>query len=92
MNHQGPTIEELTEWVTEFKSEGTTFWRNRFKEDSRPGGWNEGMYSKGDEFTPFFSEKFLYNLLGKQDARSVLYYMREALKLAGAKEEELGNI
>ena len=29
-------------------------------------------YEKGDELAPFFSEAFLYNLLGKEDARTLL--------------------
>ena len=33
-------------------------------------------YSKGDEDAPFFSEVFLYALLGKSDARTILAMMR----------------
>jgi len=40
-----------------------------------------GYYSKGDEDAPFFSEAFLYNLLGKEDARTLLHLLKEALGL-----------
>ena len=30
------------------------------------------MYEAGDENAPFFSEAYLYNLLGKDNARSIL--------------------
>jgi len=41
------------------------------------------MYEEGDEKAPFFSEAYLYNLLGKDDARSVLRVVRELLSAAG---------
>lgn len=42
--------------------------------DGIPRGFkSSGFYTKGDEDQPFFSESFLYNLLGKDAARSVLY-------------------
>ena len=31
------------------------------------------MYEKGDEAAPFFTETFLYNLVGKDDARTILH-------------------
>lgn len=37
-----------------------------------------GYYEKGDEDAPFFSEAYLYNLLGKDDARTLLYLIQEA--------------
>ena len=40
------------------------------------------LYESGDELAPFFSERFLYPLLGKDEARRVLrevgYYDSEA--------------
>jgi len=39
---------------------------------------NEG-YDEGDENAPFFSEAFLYNLLGKSDARTLLSLLKKAL-------------
>lgn len=34
------------------------------------------MYEEGDEFAPFFTEAFLYNLVGKEAARSILVRVR----------------
>lgn len=81
----------LAERLREFKSESTTFWRNFFIERDTssgkpwdlPAGERYGMYADGDEFAPFFSEAFLYNLLGKDEARSVLGIMRGLCELAG---------
>jgi hypothetical protein len=59
-------VEELYKWKPECFQAGVDF-----KES--------GYYSEGDEDCPFFSEKFLYNLLGKGDARSLLGYLDRAL-------------
>ena len=60
---------KLLEWTPEnFDSE-------QFKESL--------YYEKGDENAPFFSEAFLYNLLGKEDARTLLYLLREAFGIKG---------
>ena len=41
-------------------------------------------YSEGDEKNmPFFSETFLYNLIGKEDARTVLALVGNLLRAAG---------
>ena len=40
-------------------------------------------YSKGDEDAPFFSEAFLYVLLGKEDARTILALMRPVFENVG---------
>ena len=40
-------------------------------------------YGKGDENAPFFSEAFLYNLLGKEDARTLLALLRGAFGIKG---------
>jgi hypothetical protein len=75
---------ELAKWLREFKLEGTTFWREFFIErDKSADGSVFGMYDEGDEEAPFFSEAFLYNLLGKDEARSVLGIMRRLCTLAG---------
>lgn len=39
-----------------------------------------GMYTPGDEAAPFFSEAFLYNLLGKDDARVLISNLRAVEK------------
>lgn len=74
----------LGERLREFKTEGTEYWRDHFiRHDTDENGRRFGMYSEGDETAPFFSEAFLYNLLGKDEARSVLGIVRRLCVLAG---------
>jgi len=40
-------------------------------------------YEEGDEKAPFFSESFLYNLLGKEDARTVLACLGNFIRAMG---------
>lgn len=40
-------------------------------------------YSEGDENAPFFSASFLYNLIGKEDARTVLALISNLMRAAG---------
>lgn len=40
-------------------------------------------YEKGDEKAPFFSEAYLYNLMGKEEARTVLSYIRRLCDAVG---------
>lgn len=40
---------------------------------------------------PFFTEAYLYSLLGKDDARNVLAAVRKVLRAAGLSEDELGD-
>lgn len=47
------------------------------------------FYEAGDERAPFFSEAYLYNLLGKDDARSVLIGLRRVCKAAGMGDSAL---
>jgi hypothetical protein len=63
-------VKELYKWKPEEFQAGVNF-----KES--------GYYSDGDEDAPFFSEKFLYNLLGKDDARSLLGMLDRALGTRG---------
>ncbi|MCX6740903.1 MAG: hypothetical protein NTY61_00695 [Candidatus Parcubacteria bacterium] len=46
-------------------------------------------YSKGDEEAPFFSEGFLYPLLGKGNARTVLTYIDKLILSAGLDPDDL---
>lgn len=62
-------IKALKEWTPEFKSECFDI--------SNP------FYKVGDENSPFFSESFLYTLLGKGDARTLLSLMKPIWKLIG---------
>ena len=59
-------VDELYRWKPECFQVGVDFKQS-------------GFYSKGDENAPFFSEAFLYNLLGKGDARSLLGMLDRAL-------------
>lgn len=45
-----------------------------------------GYYDTGDEKAPFFSESYLYNLIGKEDARTLLGLLNSLLKSLGSKE------
>lgn len=56
----------------------------RLKLESAPlRGFKSGDgYSKGDEDAPFFSESYLYNLVGKDDARTVLGYISHLMRMA----------
>jgi len=82
--------QELAEQLREFRSEAFAFWATNFEQwDRDPKGGHYGMYDpntyaegKGDEFAPFFSEAFLYNLVGKDDARSILGMIRRLCVLA----------
>lgn len=40
-------------------------------------------FTKGDEDAPFFTETFLYLTIGKEDARSLLGYMRTLAEAVG---------
>lgn len=76
--------ERLARLIAEFTVEGDAFWAKLFKEqDTGSDGQPMGMYAEGDEKAPFFTEAFLYNLLGKDEARTVLGIMRRLTKLAG---------
>ncbi len=50
----------------------------------------DGMYELGDEKAPFFSESYLYNLMGKEEARVVLALMRPLFAIL-RQIEEVGN-
>jgi hypothetical protein len=68
-------VQRLLEWTPEFTN------RDVFNEKNP-------YYDKGDEDAPFFSEAYLYNLLGKEDARTLLAWMRPIWRLAGLKRED----
>jgi hypothetical protein len=70
--------EELAEYLRTFTLEGTVYWKRHFQSQA-----DGGTYSEGDEEAPFFTEAFLYNLLGKDEARSVLGIVRRLCRLAG---------
>jgi hypothetical protein len=76
---------EIAERLAGFRVEGTTYFRDLFirNDTNEATGERYGMYGEGDERAPFFTEAFLYNLLGKDDARSVLGLLRQLCELAG---------
>lgn len=41
-------------------------------------------YDEGDEQCPFFSERYLYPLMGKEDARTVLAMLKTTFKMLEA--------
>lgn len=41
------------------------------------------FYEENDENAPFFSEAFLYNLVGKEDARTILGLIEHLARAAG---------
>jgi len=84
MRERQEDVDDVVRRLREFKVEGTTFFREQFiAHDTKPDGGRYGMYDEGDEFAPFFSEAFLYNLVGKDDARSILGIIRGLCDLAG---------
>jgi len=46
-------------------------------------------YAKGDEDAPFFSEAYLYNLLGKEDARTVLAIVNNLIRACGIEPADI---
>lgn len=56
---------ETSEMIEKFSLEGT-FPKEVLRKLG--GAW----YKEGDELAPFFSEAFLYNLVGKENARTIL--------------------
>lgn len=49
----------------------------------------KGAYQKGDEDCPFVSEAYLYNLLGKEDARTFLALLNNIIREMGLDMDEL---
>lgn len=63
----------------------------KLKLDGAPprGFKSSPFYSKGDEEASFFSEAYLYSLLGKEDARTVLALLRAVGTAIGVPDHEL---
>lgn len=81
--------------IAELRLECPDYWARLFRfidtglgDDTEP----YGMYAEGDERAPFFSEAFLYNLLGKEDARTVLALMHTLLQAGGMSLDEAHHI
>lgn len=73
-------IEELEEQFHQFEEALKELWEFKL-----PGHLDKDSeyYEEGDDKAPFFSETYLYNLLGKGNARTVLHYLHEIEKPFG---------
>ena len=81
-----------SEYVPEVEDTAAIFRKFlRFKlESGMPRGFTRSeYYEKGDEDAPFFSEAFLYPLLGKDDARTVLAYLHSLMTTCGLDPQRL---
>ncbi len=77
-------IEEQEEQIHQMKVEFKNLFEMHLDEDHLD---HDGeMYEEGDENAPFFSESYLYNLLGKEDARTVLAYLHIIEQWLGMRE------
>lgn len=76
-------VEELLEWTPEMHSEA--MYPDVADRVRRPGYVEEMEQVRQ---CPFFSEAYLYNLLGKQDARTLLALMRPIWEAAGIPRTE----
>lgn len=73
-------VRDLVERMMKFKVE----WPDSLlKAHAKASGYPRSVVDKGDGVAPFYSEVFLYPLLGKEDARSVLYPMEELARVLG---------
>jgi hypothetical protein len=63
----------------------------RFETDDVPisGFKKSDYYSNGDENSPFFSEAYLYSLIGKEDARTVLAMLHRLMVACGFDRTDL---
>lgn len=88
--HRGIDLEASARDVLDFTPEITpiqfTVEHNRYR-NQIPEDELKGMLEQ-DATAPFFSEAYLYNLLGKMDARTLLAHMRPIWKAAGIPRRE----
>ena len=54
----------------------------------RKAVYGRAGYEKGDEDAPFFTEAFLYNLIGKEDARELIGIVRKLCEATGLDFED----
>ncbi len=93
---QGAIRESHAEAVEAFRdlvawtAEAGESYREEFLRHEREW-YGEGVhaYEEGDEKAPFFSETFLYLLLGKEDARSLLGRLNRLGEALGLSDKEL---
>ena len=67
MTDHRPEVRELLSKLFSFKVGVDLNW-------PKTAFYGKDGYEKGDEDAPFWTEAFLYNLLGKDDARTLLGY------------------
>lgn len=53
------------------------------------GGSDHGFHPGPPDATPFFTEGYLYDLMGKEDARTILAIVRNILRAAGVTNLEM---
>lgn len=88
-------LEELSTLVVDFPALvdppcGDCGWNQLAHESGFEGPSKDHAFRPGPEKdTPFFTESFLYDLLGKEDARSVLAVVRNVLRAAGLSEDTI---
>ncbi len=75
---------ELAAW----KPEDEEDWKRELKRLGK-AWYGQDVYEEGDETMPFFSEAFLYLLLGKEDARSLLGRLDRLGEALGLSDKEL---
>lgn len=95
-DHHDKDLDEAVERLLEWKPERTPV---ELKEVEYSGQYSYVVESgrmdreraeellEGDADCPFFSERYLYNLLGKDDARTLLALMRPLWAAAGIPRE-----
>jgi hypothetical protein len=66
--------EELCQWLVRML---------RIKVPAPRGFKSSPFYAKGDENAPFYTEAFLYSLLGKEDGRTICYSFDRLIQLCG---------
>jgi len=75
------SIKELLEWIPE----GVPL--EEISKVNYPVRRFGNVFTTGDDKCPLFSEAYLYNLLGKEDARTLLALMRQLCKSLGIEND-----
>lgn len=65
-------------------------WKVKLEVPPHRGFFNKrNGYVKGDEEQPFFSEAYLYNLVGKHDARTILAVVNDLIRACGIEPADI---
>lgn len=81
MRGQKESMKQLLEWIPE----GVPL--EKISRINYPVSIWGKVFFEGNDKQPFFSEAYLYNLLGKEDARTLLALMRKLCKSLGIEAE-----